>query len=83
MIGIIKRWHPERSWGLIYCPGDQRFFLHTSKIISGSPELFRRVEFEVAPPRNPSELPQAVKVVVTDEVTHLQRSQGNAPTVRP
>jgi len=22
MQGIIKRWHPDRNWGLIYAPGD-------------------------------------------------------------
>jgi cold shock CspA family protein len=79
MEGIIKRWHPDRNWGLIYAPGDQRFFLHTSKIIRGRPELFRRVEFEIAPARNPSELPQAVNVIVTEEATHSLRGQGGRP----
>jgi cold shock CspA family protein len=79
MEGIIKRWHPDRNWGLIYSPGDQRFFLHLSKIIRGTPDLFRRVEFSTMPARNSGELPQAVNVIVTEEVTHSLRGQGGRP----
>jgi hypothetical protein len=64
MLGIIKRWNPEKRWGIIYCPDDLRFFLHGSKIIQGTPELFAQVEFDIAPARHPAELPPAVNVKV-------------------
>ena len=64
MIGIIKRWNPEKRWGIIYCPDEVRFFLHGSKVIQGTPELFAQVEFDIAPARHPAELQPAVKVKV-------------------
>jgi len=63
-IGIIKRWDAFKHWGIIYCPGDLRFFLHDSQIIQGSPALFASVEFDIAPARNPAELQRAVNVKV-------------------
>lgn len=72
--GIIKQWNPAKNWGIIYAPGERRYFLHASKIIRGVPGLFRRVQFELAPPRNPAELPQAIKVIIGDEITQVERS---------
>lgn len=77
--GIIKRWNAERGWGLIYAPGGRRFFLHVSKIISGTPELFRRVTFDVGERRNPQELPPGINVAVRELVSDDARST----TVRP
>jgi cold shock CspA family protein len=72
--GILKQWNPAKRWGIIYCTGERRFFLHASKIVRGTPELFHRVEFEIAPPRNPQELPQAVSAIIGDEVTYSLRA---------
>jgi len=66
--GIIKQWNPAKRWGIIYATGDRRFFLHASKVIRGTPDLFRRAQFEVVPARHAAELPQAVQVVIGDEV---------------
>jgi cold shock CspA family protein len=77
--GIIKQWHSDRSWGIIYSTGDRRFFLHASKVIAGTPEIFRRVEFEVRPARAPAELLQAINVTVTEEVIQAHRSTAVRP----
>jgi cold shock CspA family protein len=77
--GIIKQWNPAKNWGIIYATGERRYFLHNSKVVQGTPGLFRRVEFEIAPPRNPAELPQATKVIIGEEVTHSLRDTAVRP----
>jgi len=77
--GIIKQWHPDRNWGLICSVGDRRFFFHASKVIKGTPELFRRVEFEIGIARNPAELLPAINITVTDEVTQAHRPTAVRP----
>jgi len=66
--GIIKRWDDVRLWGIIYSPGGLRYFLHRSKIASGTPEVGRYVKFEIGSARSATELPQALNVVVGDMV---------------
>jgi hypothetical protein len=74
MDGILKQLNPTRTWGIIYVPGDQRFFFHIKRVISGKPELFRRVTFDIGPSRNPAELPLAINVVISDAVTQSSHS---------
>lgn len=62
--GILKRWDSVKKWGLVYCPGNRRYFLHASKIQSGTPELGRIVQFEVGEPRTPTELPTALNAII-------------------
>jgi len=66
--GIIKRWDSVRLWGIIYSPGGLRYFLHRSKITSGTPEVGRFAKFEIGPARSAIELPQALNVIVGDRV---------------
>jgi len=67
--GIIKKWNDPQKWGIIYCPGGRKFFLHSRSVVSGTPQLYSRVKFEVGVPRNQFELPPAVNVTVGEIVT--------------
>lgn len=64
--GILKQW--SRTWGIIYSPGQKRYFLHKSKIKSGTPNIGVFVTFDVTPPRSATELPQAINVIIGDPV---------------
>lgn len=80
--GIIKKWNEQQGWGIIYCPGDRRFFLHANRVIKGSPKLFSRVTFEIGPPRNSTELPPAINVVVGGSVAQPSHSVPVSPEVK-
>lgn len=80
MKGIIKRW--ERTWGIIYCPGGVRYFLHAANVKSGTPALDYFVQFEVGPPRREGELPMALQAVIGESV--LSSAMGmRRPGARP
>jgi hypothetical protein len=64
--GILKQW--SRTWGIIYSPGQKRYFLHKSKIKSGTPDIGVFVIFDAAPARSATELPQAINVIIGDPV---------------
>lgn len=66
--GIIKQWNAERRYGIIYAPGGKRYFLHISKVIEGSPELFRVAAFDIGPARSPEDLEQALNVHIGEKV---------------
>ena len=51
--GILKQWNPQRKFGIGYCPEGKRYFLHASQVIDGTPELYRRVTFEIGKRRRP------------------------------
>jgi hypothetical protein len=75
--GILKHW--SRTWGIIYSPGQKRYFLHKSKINAGTPEIGVFVTFDSAPARSATELPQAINVIIGDPVP----SDVRATAVRP
>lgn len=63
--GIVKRWDDKKFWGLVYCPGGVKYFLHGSNLEPGNIIVLGcRVEFEVGTARQPFELAPALKVVV-------------------
>lgn len=62
--GILKRWDRVKKWGIIYSPGNRRYFLHASKIQSGTPKLGCIVQFDVGEPRTPTELPTALNAII-------------------
>jgi hypothetical protein len=66
--GIIKKWDDQQQWGIIYCPGQRRFFIHAKAVVSGTPKLFSRVTFDVGVPRSPVDLPPAINVTVGESV---------------
>jgi hypothetical protein len=76
MEGIIKRW--SETWGIIYSPGNKRYFLHVANIKSGTPELDRFVRFEIGPPRRPTELPMAIKAEIVPEPLPLNGLRATA-----
>ena len=80
--GIIKKWNEQQGWGIIYSPGDRRFFLHVNNVTNGAPKLFSRVTFEIGPPCNATELPPALNAVIG---TSVARPSHSAPVqgVRP
>lgn len=67
--GIIKQWNEERGYGIIYSPEGARYFLHRSKVVEGTPEMFRRVTFTIGEKRRPEELAQALNVHVGEKVS--------------
>jgi cold shock CspA family protein len=67
-IGIIKTWNVDRGFGFVHSQG-LRYFVHISKIVEGTPELFCRVTFDIGEARNPQELPQALNVRVGEKVS--------------
>jgi cold shock CspA family protein len=66
--GIIKQWNSARRFGIIFCSGGRRYFLHHSKIVSGNPVLGSRVRFDIGPRRSPVDLESALNVVVGEMV---------------
>lgn len=66
--GILKQWDKARRFGIIYAAEGKRYFLHISKIIAGTPELYRRVTFTVGAARRPEELQQALNVRIGERV---------------
>ena len=66
--GILKQWDPVRRYGIIYAPEGKRYFLHISSVIEGTPELSRRVSFEIGEGRTPTELKKALNARVGETV---------------
>jgi cold shock CspA family protein len=68
--GIVKRYHSDRGWGLIYLyPKDGaipvKYFLHISQCINDTvPEVGVVAHFTPAPPRRPGDLPTAAGIFI-------------------
>jgi hypothetical protein len=67
--GIIKRYHSDRGWGLIYTyPPDGaipvKWFFHFSQIRSGVPLIGHVASFIPGPPRSSADLATATCVEV-------------------
>ena len=66
--GIIKRWDDQRHFGIVYATEGKRYFLNIIMVIEATPELFRKVTFDIGVARRPEELEQALNVRVGDKV---------------
>lgn len=66
--GIIKKWNDQQGWGIVYCPGERKFFIHAKNVVQGNPRLYARVTFDIGTPRNPRELTPAINIVVGELV---------------
>lgn len=71
--GILKQWDNDRRFGIIYCSGNRRFFLHVTNVVAGTPALFHRVTFDVGPARHPTELAPALNAVIGEEIPPVRR----------
>jgi cold shock CspA family protein len=70
MQGIVTFWNKARAFGFIRAAVNgkhESFFLHLTEITEGPlvPSIGDTAEFEVAPPRIPGKLPNAIKVKIT------------------
>jgi cold shock CspA family protein len=70
MQGIVTHWNKQRAYGFVRTSINgkhESYFLHLTEITEGPlvPSIGDTAEFEVAPPRIPGKLPNAIKVKIT------------------
>ena len=61
--GRLRQWQANRGFGFIYSKGE-RYFLHVSQIVSGTPELGRICVFDIGTPPTPADRVPALNVEI-------------------
>ncbi len=96
LAGTIRRW-TTKGWGIAnsYAPGSTeptRWFIHANHAVTDEIEnalgLNVRITFEEGPPRNPGELPTALKIELapnkpTSQIKRELAQTQAAPTNEP
>lgn len=77
--GVLRTWVAARGFGFISVVDEKgaltKYFLHRSKVISGTPAVGAGVRFEVSPVRE-GELPSAVAAEIGDVIPKFAPAAG-------